>query len=45
LRGLNWSHDIIEPQRTQAQRAFATLVEILESDHAPSDREHHIGGP
>jgi alpha-beta hydrolase superfamily lysophospholipase len=45
LRGLTWSHDIIEPQRSQAQRAFATLVDILESDHAPADHEHHIGGP
>ena len=45
LRGLDWSHDIIEPQRPQARRAFAALVEILESDHAPADREHHIERP
>jgi pimeloyl-ACP methyl ester carboxylesterase len=43
LHGLDWSHDIIEPLRPPAQRAFATLVEILESDHAPADREHRIG--
>ena len=45
LRGLDWSHDIIEPQRSQAQRAFAAVVEILESDHAPADREHRIERP
>jgi len=43
LQGLNWSHDIIEPLRPPARRAFATLVEILESDHAPADRDHRIG--
>jgi pimeloyl-ACP methyl ester carboxylesterase len=43
LNGLEWSHDIIEPLRPPAQRAFATLLEILESDHAPADREHRIG--
>jgi alpha-beta hydrolase superfamily lysophospholipase len=43
LRGLNWSHDIIEPVRPEAQRAFATLIDILESDHRPADREHRIG--
>lgn len=42
LRGLVWSHDIIEPERPQARRALATLVDILESDHAPADRQHHI---
>ncbi|MGA2396095.1 MAG: alpha/beta fold hydrolase [Candidatus Lustribacter sp.] len=44
LRGLTWSHDIIEPVRRPSQRAFATLLEILESDHAPADREHRVGG-
>lgn len=43
LRGLRRSHDIIEPVRPPAQHAFATLLGILESDHAPADREHRIG--
>ena len=43
LNGLGWSHDIIEPARPPAQHAFATLVDILTSEHAPADREHHIG--
>lgn len=43
LSGLNWSHDIIEPDRPPAQRAFATLIGILESDHRPADRKHRIG--
>ena len=43
LRGLGWSHDIIEPVRPPAQRAFATLVDIIASDHTPADREHRIG--
>ena len=42
LTGLGWSHDIIEPVREPAQRAFATLVDILASDHTPADREHLI---
>ena len=42
LAGLSWSHDIIEPERVPAQRALATLVDILASDHMPSDREHRI---
>jgi hypothetical protein len=42
LSGLGWSHDIIEPVRPPAQRAFATLLDILESDHRPADREHRI---
>jgi pimeloyl-ACP methyl ester carboxylesterase len=43
LSGLGWSHDIIEPVRPPAQRAFATLIDILASDHTPADREHRIG--
>ena len=43
LSGLDWSHDIIEPVRPPAQRAFATLIDILESDHRPADRKHRIG--
>jgi alpha-beta hydrolase superfamily lysophospholipase len=43
LRGLGWSHDIIEPAREPAQRALATLIEIIDSGHAPADREHHVG--
>jgi pimeloyl-ACP methyl ester carboxylesterase len=42
LRGLDWSHDIIEPVRPPAQQALATLIGIIESDHAPDDHEHHI---
>jgi alpha-beta hydrolase superfamily lysophospholipase len=42
LNGLGWSHDIIEPVRPPAQRAFATLIRILATDHTPADREHHI---
>lgn len=42
LAGLSWSHDIIEPQRVPAQRALATLVGILASDHTPADRDHRI---
>jgi pimeloyl-ACP methyl ester carboxylesterase len=42
LHGLDWSHDIIEPAREPAQRALATLVEIIETGHAPADREHRI---
>jgi pimeloyl-ACP methyl ester carboxylesterase len=43
LSGLGWSHDIIEPVRSPAQRAFATLLDILDGDHRPGDREHRIG--
>jgi pimeloyl-ACP methyl ester carboxylesterase len=43
LSGLGWSHDIIEPVRSPAQLAFATLVDIIDSDHRPADREHRIG--
>jgi alpha-beta hydrolase superfamily lysophospholipase len=42
LRGLGWSHDIIEPERLPAQQALATLVDIIDGDHAPHDREHVI---
>jgi pimeloyl-ACP methyl ester carboxylesterase len=42
LAGLSWSHDIIEPARVPAQRALATLIDILSSDHTPADREHRI---
>jgi hypothetical protein len=42
LRGLGWSHDIIEPAREPAQQALNTLIAIIESDHAPDDREHQI---
>ncbi len=44
LRGLGWSHDIIEPDRAPAQAAQAVLVEILERAHEPVDREHRIDG-
>ena len=40
--GLGWSHDIIEPERPPAQLALATLLEIIDADHAPADRVHHI---
>jgi alpha-beta hydrolase superfamily lysophospholipase len=43
LSGLGWSHDIIEPARPPAQRAFATLLDILDDDHRPADRAHRIG--
>ena len=42
LRGLGWSHDIIEPARPPAQRAFETLLAIIESTHAPDDHDHDI---
>jgi alpha-beta hydrolase superfamily lysophospholipase len=42
LRGLGWSHDIIEPAREPAQRALATLIDIIDSGHAPADRTHDI---
>jgi pimeloyl-ACP methyl ester carboxylesterase len=42
LRDLGWSHDIIEPVRPPAQRALATLVEIIDEAHAPADREHRL---
>jgi pimeloyl-ACP methyl ester carboxylesterase len=42
LRDLGWSHDIIEPLRSQAGRVLATLVEIIDEAHAPADREHRI---
>jgi alpha-beta hydrolase superfamily lysophospholipase len=42
LKGLGWSHDIIEPARAPAQLALATLVDIIDGDHSPADREHHI---
>lgn len=45
LRGLDPSHDIIEPERAPAQRAFATLIEIIANDHIAADREHRIGPP
>ena len=42
LRGLDWSHDIIEPARPPAQLALATLIGIIESDHAGDDHEHQV---
>jgi pimeloyl-ACP methyl ester carboxylesterase len=42
LRGLDWSHDIIEPALPSAQQALATLVGIIEMDHAADDHEHHL---
>jgi hypothetical protein len=42
LRGLDWSHDIIEPARSAAQDAHPTLIDIIESGHAAADREHTI---
>jgi pimeloyl-ACP methyl ester carboxylesterase len=42
LRDLGWSHDIIEPLRPPAQRALATLLAIVEGEHSPAEREHHI---
>lgn len=43
LSGLGWSHDIVEPLKAPARLAFATLVDIIDSDHRPADREHRIG--
>jgi alpha-beta hydrolase superfamily lysophospholipase len=45
LRGLGWSHDIIEPDRLPAQAARAVLVEIIDRPHEPVDREHRIDVP
>lgn len=42
LRGLDWSHDIIEPARAPARLALATLIGIIESDHAGDDHEHDV---
>ena len=42
LRGLERSHDIIEPARPSAQLALATLIGIIESDHAGDDHEHDL---
>ena len=42
LRGLGWSHDIIEPARPPARQALATLIGIIESDHAGADHEHDV---
>ena len=44
LRGLGWSHDIIEPDRAPAQAAQAVLVDIIERAHEPVDREYRIDG-
>jgi alpha-beta hydrolase superfamily lysophospholipase len=43
LSGLGWSHDIIEPCKPPAQRALATLLNIIDSDHMPADRSYEIG--
>jgi pimeloyl-ACP methyl ester carboxylesterase len=43
LSGLGWSHDIIEPDRTPAQLALATLLDIIDSEHMPADRTYRIG--
>lgn len=42
LSGLGPSHDIVEPERTPAQHALATLVGIIDSDHAGDDHVHRI---
>ena len=42
LRGLGWSHDIIEPERRAARGALATLAGIIEGTHVPEDRDHRI---
>jgi alpha-beta hydrolase superfamily lysophospholipase len=44
LRGLGWSHDIIEPARSAAQSAQSTIVAIIESAHVASDHDHVIAG-
>ena len=43
LRGLGWSHDIIEPDRTAAAGALGVLVEIITSAHVAADREYVVG--
>ena len=43
LSGLGWSHDIIEPVKPPAQRALATLLDIIDGDHMPADRKYQIG--
>ncbi len=42
VRGLGWSHDIIEPERAPAQVAHDTLVEIIDGPHRPIDRDHRV---
>lgn len=42
LRGLGWSHDIIEPEREPARAVLETLVAIIGADHDPVDREHVV---
>ncbi len=39
LRGLGWSHDIIEPARSAAQSAHLTLLAIIAGPHVPGDRD------
>lgn len=42
LRGLGWSHDIIEPARSAAQAALGVLMRIIEGPHEPGDNEYAI---
>ncbi len=41
LRGLTWSHDIIEPARSAARLAQTALVQIIDGAHVATDREWH----
>ena len=42
LRGLGWSHDIIEPDRLPARAAHAALVDIIGRPHEATDRDYRI---
>jgi alpha-beta hydrolase superfamily lysophospholipase len=42
LRGLGWSHDIIEPDRAPAQAALPVLLRIIAEAHASIDRDHRL---
>jgi pimeloyl-ACP methyl ester carboxylesterase len=42
VRGLGWSHDIIEPSRQPARAVLETLVAIIEGEHLSTDREHMV---
>ncbi len=42
LRGLGWSHDIIEPERPPAVRAQRVLVDIIDGPHVATDRSYEV---
>lgn len=42
LRGLPASHDIVEPLKPHAARAFDALVAIIAGEHSPDDRIHAL---